>query len=412
MVKVRGPLFSLFASGWLGRFFYRTHGVVHHPYPFALLGFIRKPYRMPAFGLRPYPPFIAKYYYPLGWLYENRRTWHGIQPTVRRVAFVSNPDSQYQIQTQDNLRQAVLTWKSMDNEIKDVYNKMTYPRRLDGYRRFIRLYLLGRKAMPIYWGTLQRSASDPSLIEESAVMKNNPQINYPFQFYHKQAFNFVLHQGSGFPANPVEGQLFYNSSDDTVYVFSNNVWRPLGESQSNYWGMLQFRRLDRYHSSPLVGTNSTTTATMSQNTIYAIPFYTPKPVRAVLIGVRLTATALGNIRLGIYHDDGTTYPGNLLVDAGEVTSNYIGFIGLPIDVRFSTNSLYWLVAHFSSGPMVVASTRTGQAVPILGFQDVNLSYTVQAYSKTVSYGPLPSTFYSGASYHVGSFPVIALYLTS
>jgi hypothetical protein len=84
------------------------------------------------------------------------------------------------------------------------------------------------ESMPLYWGNLQRSDVDPTLVEDAAVMQHDPHIHYPFQFYNMQAFNMVVHKGGGFPDNPVEAQLFYREDTDKFYIYKNGAWSEVG----------------------------------------------------------------------------------------------------------------------------------------------------------------------------------------
>jgi hypothetical protein len=126
MVKIRAPVYSLFASGWLGKDFYHRTGVVVHPYPIGLWG---------RYLVHPI------YYNPLGWNYERRRTWHGLQPVAKKATFVANPDSIYQLACQFTFYNAVMAWQSLDESAKDIYNKMKYPNKMSGYNRFIGFYM-------------------------------------------------------------------------------------------------------------------------------------------------------------------------------------------------------------------------------------------------------------------------------
>jgi len=163
MVKVHGPLFSLTARGWLGGDMYGhydyKHGVFHtpkwlvrSPYPFALLGRLRLwdrvtslgtvlKYWVPAFGLRPYPPFISQYYSPIGWCYQRRRTWHGTVWSVIRPPISENKKSSYQIVCQSKFAAAVACWQGMNQETKNIYHAWTYPEKASGYNRFLRWYM-------------------------------------------------------------------------------------------------------------------------------------------------------------------------------------------------------------------------------------------------------------------------------
>jgi hypothetical protein len=152
MVKVRGPLLSIEAHGWLGGYFYQTHFVNPFPYPISLLGRIRVPYslwdrgihgmyRIPAFAVFPYPGFISQYYSPTGWVYEQRRTWHGMQPTIRRAVWPLKQNVGKNDVYNQRFKNAILAWHALTQEEKDIYNKMKYPRRMQGVNRFIKLFI-------------------------------------------------------------------------------------------------------------------------------------------------------------------------------------------------------------------------------------------------------------------------------
>lgn len=141
MVKVGLPLFSMEAHGWLGNYSYKVRGFVWNPYPLGLGGHIRYPYKMQKFGLRPYPAFISHYYSASGWCYARRRTWHGIIWIAMHPPRSVNKKSPYQIQQQTRFKDAVSLWHTMSAATKDIYNKWTYPKKAEGFNRFIRWYI-------------------------------------------------------------------------------------------------------------------------------------------------------------------------------------------------------------------------------------------------------------------------------
>lgn len=90
------------------------------------------------------------------------------------------------------------------------------------------------------------------------------------------------------------------------------------------------------------------------NQLRAAPLYWPGgPIDAIGIAVT-TGAATSTIRLGIYADDGTGYPGTLLLDAGTVDSSGTGHkeIILPSPVTLPAG-LYWLVGVAQGGAPTV-----------------------------------------------------------
>jgi len=164
MVKLRGPLNNTEARGWVGRRLYHRHGVVASPYPISFLGKIHIPYPFPAFATNPYSRFIAQYYSVKGWCYQQRRTWHGIQPMAMHPPDHQGPYSPAALAGQVAMSEAVSIWLAMPQTVKDIYNVWRHPVHASGYHRFISWYLLNTPHMPIYWGTLQRALGDPELI--------------------------------------------------------------------------------------------------------------------------------------------------------------------------------------------------------------------------------------------------------
>jgi len=165
MVKMRGPLMSLTARGWLGRYQYMGYGFVLSPYPIGLLGRIKlwerrtafgtlRPYFVPAWALRPYPGFISKYYSFKGWCYQMRRTWHGIIWSAIRPPISAGTDTLERAQWRDVFRLAVEAWQGLTDLQKKIWNGYNYPVHPSGYNRFIRSYIKQRypmsALMPVY----------------------------------------------------------------------------------------------------------------------------------------------------------------------------------------------------------------------------------------------------------------------
>ncbi len=126
MVKLRGPLFSLSAHGWLGKGVYKRLGLVTEPYPIGLL-----------------PDHLQNhiYYSPKGWCYQRCRTWHGIQPRAIRPPISENKKTEAQLVCQNKFADAISTWQSMNNVTKSYYRGLKYPLKMSGYNRFIRMYM-------------------------------------------------------------------------------------------------------------------------------------------------------------------------------------------------------------------------------------------------------------------------------
>jgi len=137
MVRVRAPLFSLSAHGWLGRYTYGRLGIVKNPYPIDLFNFRGGLISQYAFN----PAFLSFYYNKKGWCYQRRRTWHGIIYSAMSPPISVQPKSGDQIWWEKIFADAVAGWHLLTGLEKGVWNSYSYPKHPSGYNRFIRSYL-------------------------------------------------------------------------------------------------------------------------------------------------------------------------------------------------------------------------------------------------------------------------------
>jgi len=117
------------AFGWLGKDTYAARGVVQNPYPIAL--------RAKFYPYRKKIHMWGVYYHPYGWVYERRRTWHGIinvakRATIENVRYVAS-----QLILREKFAQGVVVWHGMDQGVKDLYNKSKRARRKTGFNLFL-----------------------------------------------------------------------------------------------------------------------------------------------------------------------------------------------------------------------------------------------------------------------------------
>jgi hypothetical protein len=175
---MKGGLMSIEIHGWLGNYAYKIRGVNPNPYPIGLLGFIRipysnwaknihGPYRIPAFGLRPYPAFISQYYSHLGWCYQRRRTWHGIIYTPIHPPISAHINTALRAPQKLRFAAAVAAWQILSGPEKAYWEAQRYPVHASGYNRFIRNYILTH-AVPVIGGSaILQETGDKILTENS-----------------------------------------------------------------------------------------------------------------------------------------------------------------------------------------------------------------------------------------------------
>ncbi len=130
------------------------------------------------------------------------------------------------------------------------------------------------------------------------------------------------------------------------------------------------------------------------------------------IAIRVTTT--GNTgavaRIGIYADNGSCYPGALVLDSGELsmvgTAPFIREATIDVKLR---PGLYWLcvITGVATGTQVQA-IPVASAVGILGI-DATLSGTsLLGFAATQTYGALPPTYPEGAGDWSLNVPIIGL----
>lgn len=165
-----------------------------------------------------------------------------------------------------------------------------------------------------------------------------------------------------------------------------------------------------WYPASMITAGSITGATSLFTTFRAFPFLSHRGGTLDRIGCRVTTAATGGrARLGIYKNTSDTnlYPGALLIDAGEITTDTTGAKTLAISQALDANTLYWLAIQPTAGTF--RSIPVAYCFPILGVSsglgDVN-PYVHWQVSRT--YGPLPDPFTSGATAQTSNPVLVAV----
>jgi len=145
-------------------------------------------------------------------------------------------------------------------------------------------------------------------------------------------------------------------------------------------------RLSSYEYSALGGP----TTDVPSDTLRASPILLLHRVRIDQIGQHIAGAGAAGAksRLGVYDDRGDIYPGNLLVDAGEIDASTIGAKNLAVDLTLDPG-FYWIV--FNTNDATIDLYFMWMHI----YRDNRPNY--QGLSIAQAYGPLPSTFPDGAS---------------
>jgi hypothetical protein len=179
-----------------------------------------------------------------------------------------------------------------------------------------------------------------------------------------------------------------------------------GVGGGDYFALTRFLLPSRYHIFP-VGAN--TTLTLTVNYLYAVPFFTPVPRTVTKMAIHVTTAVAGNARLGIYQDNGSIYPGSLVIDAGTVDTSTTGLKEITgLNISFSANTLYWIVLVANAAP-TISAISSGQGWGLLGYTTLLSASGGSYWTVSYTYGTLPATFPGGASASSATPPKIAIY---
>ncbi|MEM1555452.1 MAG: hypothetical protein QXM54_02860 [Desulfurococcaceae archaeon] len=151
-----------------------------------------------------------------------------------------------------------------------------------------------------------------------------------------------------------------------------------------------------------------TTRTISANYLYAYPMFVPEETTFDRIAINVTTAATGSARVGVYTDAGA-YPGNL-VDGSDVAALDTGTTGVKentISVTLAPG-IHWLAIVASAAPTLRAVSVASCDSEILGLDSTLGTAPGVGYYVSYTFGPLPTTFPSGASVDTGAPFLVAL----
>lgn len=165
---------------------------------------------------------------------------------------------------------------------------------------------------------------------------------------------------------------------------------------------------DRFYGVPKGATPGTLLTVAS--TLYAYPFEVPNYITLEKFGLyTTTGQTAGAGHAGIYADNGSGYPGSLIVDSGALiaTSGAAAQYYAPTDGITLTPGWYWLASLFyASGTYpTVASAAVGYSSAknsMLGSDTAahliaTSAEATSGISVTQTYGALPTTFTAGGA---------------
>lgn len=205
------------------------------------------------------------------------------------------------------------------------------------------------------------------------------------------------------PSSPAEGEVWYNQTIDQMKYKG-----PTGSYPVPVHAGIRFNDYDtnRWYAVQSGGPN---TANATAGRAFTNPFVLPRmgTLSGISIEVSTAWTTAGNVRVGLYNDDGGRLPTSLVADYGTVAAT-VGIKTWSMSTVL-VPGIYWLVAVNQGG----SGATTGQfravaglheyigdpsATPSSGFFNGSLNCY---YSDTGFTGSLPSSFGSVAGIALG-----------
>ncbi len=128
---------------------------------------------------------------------------------------------------------------------------------------------------------------------------------------------------------------------------------------------------------------------ISANTLYAVRVVARETYTFDQIGIRITAGATGNLRLGLYAADATDgFPGTRILDSGDLsTASGNTNATATISQKLQANTAYWLALVCSASPSLSALPTT--SVPALFGATDYVSGPSNIIQRAFTYAALP-----------------------
>ena len=139
--------------------------------------------------------------------------------------------------------------------------------------------------------------------------------------------------------------------------------------------------------------------------LYATPFMVSRDTSPDRIALNLTVGAAGNMRMGIYDDDGTVWPNARLFDSTNIDTTVAAVKSATVTgVSMKKNTLYWLVSIFSVVVSVWMPSEYTSPV-CLGFAAADQYISTGAY-EAQAFGALPATYPKTPTRTTGKVPAV------
>jgi hypothetical protein len=135
------------------------------------------------------------------------------------------------------------------------------------------------------------------------------------------------------------------------------------------------------------------------NALRVLPFIPPMDITADRICCNCTTLySGGKIRLGIYADNGSLYPGARLIDSGDIACDAAGFKDVTISQALAGGTLYW-IGYVVNGITTLAFSKiaAGTTPSIMGVSAANPPVVGMGWTVAHTYGALPNPYTAGGT---------------
>lgn len=206
--------------------------------------------------------------------------------------------------------------------------------------------------------------------------------------------------------------------------------QPAGYCDLNASGYVPFARIptspevhtsiaggsERWYVAGQEGALALVTGAPTANVIRAMPIRRRQGAVVDKISITVTAGVAGNARLGIYlaADNGSLWPGDLLVDAGEVATATNGVKTISLNDQIIPRGAQAWAVIVTDAASTIRCLPVAACWPIFGVDTTMGVAAGVGASATLAYGALPPTFPTagGAAISAVPIPAIALHYSS
>jgi hypothetical protein len=204
--------------------------------------------------------------------------------------------------------------------------------------------------------------------------------------------------------------ILFNRSQELTVVSDGANWKVMNTSVYDVNGYLAMgTTLNQWYTSPVTGTALGTAVLTATSSMRLTPYVVEKVTTIDGMAIAVTATAAGSsVRMGIYRDNGNTYPGKLVTDVGTVTADATGTRSICLSGCTTTPTagtlpitlqpgLYWLAEHHSAHAITIRGFAVASMNPVMGYASANSTAPNLQYILTQAQAALPTGFPGGAT---------------